>query len=151
MNHSYTCLKWIILVQTFFFYAKRTWILGNKNDLRRSQHDLQVKTLQKMRPMAALRAYYIFDHSYKFNNLDLILPKLVPIQLGHNLWKTIFKKVHFWVKKRHLIFGTSIPGQILKNCSRAFEGQSYLAYKIQKKIMFSYIFHSHNSNHPFQQ
>ena len=48
-------------------------------------------------------------------------------------WARIFrrlfsKKVHFWVKKRHLIFGTSIPCQILKNCSRAFEGLSYLAY-----------------------
>ena len=33
-------------------------------------------------------------------------------------------------QKRH--FGTSIPGQIRKNCFRAFEDLSYLAYKIQK-------------------
>ena len=33
---------------------------------------------------------------------------------------------------------------------RSFESLSYLAYKIQKKIMFSYIFYSHNSNRPFQ-
>ena len=55
----------------------------------------------------------------------------------HGSWDIIFRrfffiKVHFWVKKRHYIFGTSIPGQILKDCSRAFEGLSYLAYKIQK-------------------
>ena len=48
----------------------------------------------------------------------------------------------------HLIFGTSIPGQIRKNCSREFEGLSYLAYKILKtnKFMFSYTYaYSHNS------
>ena len=49
-----------------------------------------------------------------------VRPSVCPFQMGQHLWKTIFKKVHFWVK----IFGTSIPGipgQIRKNCSRAFE------------------------------
>ena len=32
----------------------------------------------------------------------------------------------------NLWYFASIPGQILKNCSRAFGGLSYLAYKIQK-------------------
>ena len=34
---------------------------------------------------------------------------------------------------------SSIPPQIRKNCCRAFDGLSYLAYKILIKIMFSYI------------
>ena len=38
-----------------------------------------------------------------------------------------------------------MPGQIRKNWSRAFEGLAYLAYQIQKEIMFSYIFYSHKS------
>ena len=55
-----------------------------------------------------------------------------------------FKKLHIWVKKRHLIFGRSIPGQIRKNRSRAFEGLSYLAYKIKKKKkIFLFIFFIH--------
>ena len=50
-----------------------------------------------------------------------VRPSVCPFQMGQHLWKTIFKKVHFWVK----IFGTSIPGipgQIRKNCSRVLFG-----------------------------
>ena len=48
------------------------------------------------------------------NETDLELREVVSTaQLSHNLSKIIFKKVHFWVKKRHLVFGP-----------RAFEGLS---------------------------
>ena len=41
----------------------------------------------------------------------------------------------------------SIPGQIRKNCSRAFEGLSYLAYKVKKKtIMFGYKLYQHTKD-----
>ena len=53
--------------------------------------------------------------------------------------------MHFWVKRRHYIFGTSIPGQIRKNSSRAFEGLSYFVNKIQQKN------YSHNSIVSFQK
>ena len=57
------------------------------------------------------------------------------MQLGQNLKMTIFKKVHFWVKKWQKLF--------------PFQGPSYLAYKtlnLKKKL---YIY-SHNSIVSFQ-
>ena len=51
---------------------------------------------------------------------------------GSESLEDYFQKGALLDQKRHLIFGTSIPSQIFKNCSRAFEGQSYLAYTIQK-------------------
>ena len=45
-----------------------------------------------------------------------------------------FQKSALLGQKRNKIFGTSIPGQIRNNCSRAFEGLSYLAYKIFKNL-----------------
>ena len=38
-----------------------------------------------------------------------------------------FQKGALLGQKAALNFGTAIPDQILKNCSRAFEGLSYLA------------------------
>ena len=49
----------------------------------------------------------------------------------------------------NLWYVTSLPGQILKNCSRSFEGLLYLAYKFFQKIL-SLFFYSHHSNRPFQ-
>ena len=45
-----------------------------------------------------------------------------------------FQKGALFGLKRHKIFGTSIPGQIRKKCSRAFEDLSFWFIKFKKEL-----------------
>ena len=60
---------------------------------------------------------------------------LIPFQLGLHLQKIIFKKVHFWVKRRHSIFGTSIPGQIRKTVPENLKVCHIWLIKFQKNYV----------------
>ena len=64
--------------------------------------------------------WFILSLTKNHNKKDLAL------QLGQNLYWTIFKKCNFWVKKLHSFFYTSIPGQICYKCSQAIKGHIWL-------------------------
>ena len=68
-------------------------------------------------------------------------PIYFDIAAGPESLEDYFQKGALFGRKVALNFGTSIPGQIRKNYSRAFKGPSYLAYKILKKAyVYSYNF-----------